>query len=236
MLSFAICDDNESIRTKFVSMLKEIFEKNDIDASVVLQTENPQEFYNYLNENHIDVALLDIDLRAALNGLDLAKKIRDINKSINIIFITAHIEYALLAFKVKTFDYLIKPVSFQKLEECILRLTQFTCSDTENFMKIKSGSSTYLIKKSDIIYIEKVSAKSYVYANNQIIETYYTLEEFEKILPNNFHRSHKSYVVNVNKISKIDFFKNEIIFNNSFKCYVGRKYKKSIMDSFEDRL
>lgn len=232
MLKFAICDDSESLRSKFIGMTEKVIEKNNIQAEIVYDTGDPEEFFDYVSKNCVDVVFLDVDLRSVLTGLDLAQKIRDINKSVNIIFVTAHMEYVLLAFKVKTFDYLIKPVSQAKLEECIVRLAQFTCTDTADMIKIKSGPSTYLVKKNDIVYIEKVGSKSFVYTVNEIIETYSTLEDFERILPDNFHRSHKSYVVNVHKISKVDAIKNEVIFNNSYKCYIGRKYRKSILEYF----
>ncbi len=230
MLKFAVCDDNSSLRSKFVSMLQKVLEKNNIEGQVVFDTGDPEYFFEYISKNHVDVVLLDIDLRSMMSGLDLAKKIREVNKSVSIIFITAHIEYVLMAFKVKTFDYLVKPISQNKLEECILRLSQFTCSDSVNFVKVKSGPSTHLIKKNDIIYIEKVNSKSFIYTTNEIIETYSTLDELERILPGNFIRSHKSYIINIGKVTKIDAITNEVIFNNSFKCYVGRKYKKMLMD------
>ncbi len=230
MLKFAVCDDNCCLRSKFVSMLQKTMEKYNIEGQVVFDTGDPEQFYDYISKNHVDVVLLDIDLRSMMSGLDLAKKIREINKSVSIIFVTAHIEYVLMAFKVRTFDYLVKPISQHKLEECILRLSQFACSDSVNFVRIKSGPSTYLIKKNDIIYIEKVNSKSFIYTANEIIETYSTLDELERILPGNFIRSHKSYIINIGKVSKIDAITNEIIFYNSYKCYIGRKYKKVIMD------
>lgn len=233
MLKFVICEDSTSMREKYKNMLECIFEKNNIDAEVAFETDNPEQLYIYFTKNHVDVALLDIDLKAQMTGLDLAKKIREINKSASIVFITAHIEYALLAFKVNTFDYLIKPVSPQKLEECILRLAQFANTDPGNYIKLRSGTSTYLVKLNDIIYIEKVISKSFIYTVNEIIETYYTLEDLEKYLPSNFFRSHRSYIVNINKISKFDSVKNELVFVNSSKCYVGRKYRKEVLKLLE---
>ncbi len=234
MFKIAICDDSDSIRTKFISMLEHVMEKNNIDGEVIFDTGDPEKFYNYVSKNHVDVILLDIDLKSMISGLDLAKKIREINKSINIIFVSAHLEYVFLSFKVKTFDYLVKPVSSEKLEECIIRLTNYTSSDTINFIKIKSGSLTHLIKKSDIVYVEKANSKSYVYTLNEIIETNNSLDDFKKILPDNFCRCHKSYIVNLSKISRIDSITNDVIFNNSFKCQMGRKYRKSFLDALEE--
>lgn len=234
MLKIAICDDNNAFRSKLSGMIYDILEKNDIEGEVFCEAETPEELYKYVCKNYVDVIFLDMDLSTSSTGLDLAKDIREINKTVNIVFITAHIEYSLLAFKVNTFDYLIKPITAEKLEECILRLIEFISSENINLLKVKSGSSTVLIKKKDIIYIEKINSKSYIYTANQIIETYHSLEDLEKKLPKNFQRSHKSYIVNINKILRIDSLNNEIIFSNSFKSYIGRKYKQSILKIFEE--
>jgi len=230
MLKFAICDDSNSSRSKCINMLHKIFDNNNVEGDIVFETSDPEKFLDYLIRNHIDVALIDIELKADLSGIDIAKKIREFNKAIYIVFITAHIEYALLAFKVKTFDYLIKPVSYEKIEECILRLVQYNYTESLDSVKIKCGSSTYMINKNDIVYIEKVNSKCYVYTVNEIIETYSTLEDLEISLPSNFQRSHKSYIVNINKISRVNTVANEVIFNNSFKCYLGRKFKKKLLE------
>lgn len=233
MLKIAICDDNLSMRTKFADMLYKLLEKNHIDGEIKFATDNPDDFYNYIVSNPVDVVLLDVDLRSEMTGIDLAKKIRGFNTSLKIIFITAHIEYMMLSFKVNTFDYLVKPVSPEKLEECLIRLTQFTYTDNDNFIKIKSGPITHMVNKNDIIYIEKSHPKSNIYTNNEVIESNYTLEEFQNILPKNFLRCHKSYVVNIKKISEINTIKNEITFYNLSTCCLGRKYKKQLLDNLK---
>jgi len=231
MLKIAICDDNNSIRTKLISMINMIMEQNNIKGEVVFDSDDSDAFYQYVLHNHVDVVFLDIELKMQ-SGIDLAKKIRNINKSINIIFSTAHIEYVLLAYKFKTFDYLVKPLSYEKLEECLLRLVQYISLDSLDSMKIKSGSTTYVIMKNDIIFVEKAKSKSHLFTPDEMIETTMNLEDFEKVLPNNFIRAHKSYIVNINKIVKVDYILNEITMSNSYKCYLGRKFKKHFCDIF----
>lgn len=234
MLKVAICEDSSNTRTNLIDMLYKIFEKNGINGEIVFNTNDPNKFYNYIIKNHIDLAFLDIELHSELNGIELAKKIRNVNKSIHFIFITAHIEFIFMAFKVTTFDYILKPVSFEKLEECMIRLTQYIPSNTPNQIKIKSGNSIYLVNKNDIVYIEKVYAKSFVYTTNEIIETYTTLEEFEKSLSVGFVRCHKSFIINIKRITKVNLAKNEVILNNSFKCHIGRKYRNNLLEVLKE--
>ncbi|MGE5328334.1 MAG: LytR/AlgR family response regulator transcription factor [Deltaproteobacteria bacterium] len=230
MLKIAICDDNNSIRTKLISMVNLIMEQNNIKGEVVFDSDDADAFYKYVLQNHVDVIFLDIELKSMQSGIDLAKKIRETNKSINIIFSTAHMEYVLLAYKFKTFDYLVKPLSYEKLEECLLRLVKYISSDSLDSIKIKSGSTTYMVIKSEIIFIEKAKSKTHLYTANEMIETSMNLEDFENLLPSNFVRAHKSYIVNINKVLKVDYVLNEIDLVNSYKGYIGRKFKKKFQD------
>lgn len=122
MLKFAICDDNTRILTKFSEMLENIFTKNNFDASVLFTTDNTKDMLNYISNNKIDVIILDINMNSGKSGLDLAEAIRKINKDAYIIFSTGHLEYAMVAYKYKTFDYLAKPITYDRLEETIIRL------------------------------------------------------------------------------------------------------------------
>ena len=122
MLNFVLCDDNQNILNKFSKMLDVIFVNNELDAKVSLATQNPEDVLKYVKNDSVDVLILDIDLKSDLSGIDIANKVRAINKKVYIIFATAHLEYLILAYKYKTFDYLPKPISIENLEATVLRL------------------------------------------------------------------------------------------------------------------
>ena len=122
MLNFVICDDNLNILDKFSSILENIFIKHNYDAEIGLKTSNIDELLKYIDENKTDVLILDINLKSDKSGLEVAAKVREKNKNTYIIFTTAHLEYAMMAYKFKTFDYLAKPVTYDRLEETVVRL------------------------------------------------------------------------------------------------------------------
>ena len=122
MLNFVLCDDNINILNRFSKMLNLIFTNNELDGRIVLATQNPDDIITYVNNNPVDVLILDINLKSQTSGIDIANKIRKINKKIYIIFATGHLEYLILAYKCKTFDYLPKPISMENLETTVLRL------------------------------------------------------------------------------------------------------------------
>ena len=112
MIKFALCDDNSLLLSKLKEMLEIIFFKNNLDANVVFSTNTASKLINFISQNEVDVLFLDIDLNSKSNGIDIAKRIRENNKFMYIIFITGHFEYIISAFECKTFDFIQKPFSF----------------------------------------------------------------------------------------------------------------------------
>ena len=122
MLNFVLCDDNLNIIKKLKEMLEIIFLKNNIDAAITLVTDDPNKVLEFEQKNDVDVLILDINLNDKMSGLDLAKQIRKNNKNVYIIFSTGHLEYSLIAYTVKTFDYLPKQITLERLEIYIINL------------------------------------------------------------------------------------------------------------------
>ena len=125
MLNFVICDDNVNILDRLEKMLESIFTKNNFEAVVSFKSDNTDDILDYLDNNRADVLLLDINLKSNKSGLDLAEQIRKKNKNSYFIFTTGHLEYAMVAYKYKTFDYLAKPITLERLEITLNRLFNF---------------------------------------------------------------------------------------------------------------
>ncbi|WP_144510265.1 response regulator [Bacillus sp. FJAT-22090] len=84
---------------------------------------HPDQVLSDLATKKIDVAFLDVEM-GEMNGLDLAELILSIQPSVHIVFVTAHMEYAVQAFEINSIDYLLKPVTTKRLQKTINRLTE----------------------------------------------------------------------------------------------------------------
>lgn len=228
MLNFVLCDDNKNILDKLSQMLENIFLQNDYNAKITYTCDNAADLFDYLNENNIDVLFLDINLKNKLTGLDIAEQIRKKNKNIYIIFITCHLEYALVAYKYKTFDYIPKPFVSERLELTISRLFEDIKSSVSNFIKV--GNSQMLIRENDVLYIKKDNMKLTYHTQFQDYSSYIAFNKIEKTLPRNFVRCHKSYIVNINCINYIDNIRNCICLSNNDVCPIGPKYKNNLLE------
>lgn len=232
MVNFVICDDNFNVLKRLEKMLESSFINKGLEAQVALSTTDPNMVLNYLNSNLVNVAILDIDLKSKISGLDLAKLIRKQDKNIYIIFTTAHLEYGLLAYKYKTFDYLSKPVTEERLADTIDRLIEDMYGDESKFIKLDNNKT--IIKQDGIQYIQKDGMKVIFHTDTRDYETYSSFKKIMSQLPSQFVQCHKSYIVNTKKITDVDITNNSICLDNNenIKCYIGPKYKNQFMEVF----
>jgi len=228
MLTFVICDDNPSVLDRLSKMLESIFITHNIEATISLQTSSASEVLSYIHVNKVDVLILDIQLKSSINGCDIADIVRKKNKNIYIIFTTAHLEYALIAYKYKTFDYLPKPVVEEKLTETILRLIDDMQHLPSKFLRLNNNKT--IINQNEVNYIKRNGMKLVFCTKNRDYEIYSSFNKIKPCLPGNFVRCHKSFIVNINNIKDVKFSKNTIVFNNNFQCSIGAKYKNNFME------
>ena len=231
MLNFVLCDDNLNIVKKLKEMLEILFVKNDIDAKIGFYTDSPEKVLEYEKENIVDILVLDINLNSNISGIDLAKTIRKRNKKVYVIFSTGHLEYSLVAYSVKTFDYLPKPITIERLEVTLKRLLEdLNNSSSNNFIKLNNKT---ILNEQEINYIKKDGMKLIFCTGAGTYETYSSFNKIENLLPDNFVRCHKSYIANTNTIQNININNNKIIFNNDLSCDIGPKYKNNLMEVFK---
>lgn len=232
MLSFVVCDDNQAILDRLVKMLESLFIKHHIDAEVSFASIDAESTLQYAKNNIVNALFLDIDLKSNISGLDLAEKIRKINKQVYIVFTSAHLEYILMAYKYKTFDFIPKPITVERLDDTILRMIDDINPNNKNSHFIRINNKNTIIDENSINFIKKDGMKLIFYTNNRTYETYSSFNKISEELPSNFVRCHKSYIANINKITNVSSNNNTILFdnNNELKCFIGPKYKNKIME------
>lgn len=193
--------------------------------------ESPFDAINYLQKNTVDLIFVDINM-PDLNGLDFVKSLNDPPK---IIFTTAYSEYALEGFKVDALDYLLKPIDYATFLKASNKAkswfsiqekqTPEQIKSNDDFLFIKSEYKIIRIKLEDIKYIEGMREYIRIHlANDKPIMTLLSMKAMEAQLANkSFMRVHRSYIVNLNKISTIE--RNRIVFDKVY-IPVSDQYKE----------
>ncbi|MEI3355916.1 MAG: LytTR family DNA-binding domain-containing protein [Clostridia bacterium] len=228
MVNFALCDDNINILDRLEKMLENIFTKNNFDAHVTFKSTNSTDMIDFISKNKVDVVLLDINLKSNKSGLELAKAIRNMHRNTYIIFTTGHLEYAMVAYKFRTFDYLAKPITYDRLEDTIIRLFEDINTAPKRYIKIDNKNT--LVDAAEVIYIKRDGMKLVFHTANRDYETYSSFNKFQDKLPKNYMRCHKSYVANISQIRDVEPVSGVITFNDGSTCDIGPKYKSELLE------
>ena len=144
-----------------------------------------------------------------MNGMVLAKLISKFEKKPKIIFITAYAEYAVEAFSVEAFDYILKPYSedriIKTLDSLIVKNEVGNSKEGKNINRLTlwKGEKMYVISIDEISIFEACERETKVYAKREIYFSKQKISYLETELPDIFFRTHRSYIVNMNKIKEI---------------------------------
>lgn len=202
--------------------------------------DNPVDALKYLKDNEVDVVFLDINM-PELDGMSLGKIISKINEEIKIVFITAYRDYAAEAFEIKAFDYILKPYSDDRIKEVLENLTKEkereNSKDINRINKITGllDNKMFVISLDDIYYIEVDEKESLIYTKDAVYTSKVKISKFEEILPKEkFYRTHRSYIVNLDKIIEVEPWFNSTfvlkIADLKFKVPVSRNKVKEFKE------
>lgn len=230
-INIAICDD-EKVQV-------ELLEKYvDSWAKIKNRRVNIERFYSgdafqfhWSMDKGYDVLLLDIEM-PGIDGVKLAKKIREEDEGINIIFITAITDYIGEGYNVSAINYLIKPIKEKKLYECLDRAVD-KISKEEKYILLEVDKEVIRIKERDILSIESFSHYIEVNTLHGKYTTRKNIGAMEKELDEDaFVRCHRSYIVSNLHIKRIG--KEEIELDNGNMIPVSRRrYSKINMKFIE---
>ncbi|HEY4532811.1 MAG TPA: LytTR family DNA-binding domain-containing protein [Fusobacterium sp.] len=185
-------------------------------AELLQEFGDPLDAFDYLQEHatEVDTLFLDIDM-PELNGLNLGKIIRKLNPGMKIVFVTAYREYAVDAFEIQAFDYLLKPYSESRIEKLLSRLS-VEKKQVSNKISISVGEKIMVLNLEDIVVVEADKKETRVYTSKECYLTKMKISEWEEQLPETqFYRCHRSYLVNLGKVREIEPW-----FNNSYMIHM----------------
>jgi DNA-binding LytR/AlgR family response regulator len=153
-----------------------------------------------------DVVFLDVEM-PGLTGMEAARLILDRNERPAVVFVTAHERYAVDAFAVEAFDYLVKPVEPERLARIVDRLKQASRRQgtaVEKIGVVSAGGAKTLLDYDAIYWIAADGDYSRVHTFDRSYLATSPLRELEELLPSNrFTRIHRSHLVNLTKVASV---------------------------------
>ena len=218
-------------------------------VKIVGECANGREVLAFLKSHpNVDILFLDIEM-PIMNGLECAEKILAMDLPLKIVFATGYSQFALQAFELEAFDYILKPYSEQRIRRIIERLEDSLTLRRQHMVpgEVTASSQKIAIQTKDktlmispaqeivLISTEK-SDRSLFYTTNGIVESRMTLRDIESLLtPLGFFRTHKGYIVNLSMIHEIEPQDNGTLLltrtrYEKQKIPVSRHYNKAFTD------
>ncbi|MBC1543111.1 response regulator transcription factor [Listeria cossartiae] len=239
-MNIFILEDDLNQRQRIEKIINQIISSNKFKCKKLFITGKPDELIKKITEigNH-QIYFLDIEIKNyEKKGLEVAQIIRQKDPYGTIVFITTHSEFAPLTFsyKVSALDFIAKDqndVDFSnRITSCLNFVEENQVKEiaTDVFI-FESNNKQFQIPFSEILYFETSTQPHRVFlvTKKQRIEFYSNLATIEK-LDDRLYKSHKSFVVNLANISKLDKSSNILHFDNGESCFVSRRKLKNIIE------
>ncbi len=198
---------------------------------LVLSTGNPLDFINFTMHNEVDLIFLDIEM-PELNGMEI---LRSMIKAPKVILTTAYSEYALESYDYGVIDYLLKPVKFERFLKAIhkvsaSKIAQSKKSDESEELQIKHDGMPVNISLQSILYIQSFGNYLRIFTDSRMYLISETLVSITMLLSDNFQRTHKSYIINLDRVTKAT--KTHLLIDNN-KVPVSAMYKVIVFEKLQ---
>ena len=206
------------------------------DVSILARCTSATDAFNIISRENVQLIFLDINM-PEISGISFAKSI---NKNIQIIFTTAYREYALEGFNLHAVDYLLKPISFERLLDAINNYrknhaekeTIIIPEKESEFIFIKIDRQMVKIDFNELLFIESYSDYLKIHLLTDTKITRETITAIEEKLPKSkFIRTHRSFIIS---IDKIESYTNEQLVIQQKSIPISRSFKEQVLEKLAE--
>lgn len=177
-----------------------------------------------------DVVFMDVDM-PKLNGFEAAKKLREVDSEVVLIFVTMLAKYAIRGYEFDAYDYILKPIVYGSLKIKIGKVLKERKKVGNRDIVLPVGNGFLRIDAFSLDYIE-ISGHNIIYHTNEgNYETYGSLAVIEKVLPKNlFCRCNRCFLVNLRSVFKIE---GDYVVIGENRLFIGRTRKKEFLKAMQ---
>lgn len=201
MINIAIVEDNKGDSERLESFLA-LYSKETGVRFNIKKFPDPVPFLRTYRSDY-DLIFLDIQM-PNMNGMDAAKEIREIDKTVLIVFITCLGQCAIEGYQVEALDFVVKPIEYDEFKLKIERALCRIHKEERKSVIIKQRASELKIAQSDIIYVESMHHRTFFHTANETYKVTMPLSKVEKLLePDSFARCNNCYLVNLKYVTGV---------------------------------
>lgn len=226
-LKIGVCDDVLADRQRLISLIKveyPHFQCVDYKSAEML-------LWDFENSTHFDILFLDIFMEG-MSGIEVAKQIRILDPNLLLIFVSSSNDFYRESYDLYAFNYLIKPLTADKLTEVLQHATQYLNKNTGQFIRFSFNNNFYKVRCSELLYISSDKhIVNFHTINGEVLKSYGKLDNFITQLSSEvFVRCHQSYIVNLNHVTGMTTA--EFLFSET-TVPISRKYLSNAREKYQ---
>lgn len=230
-MRIAVCDDDEWE----VSRIRELITEYQISRRVPIDDSyfmNSTDFLCGLRGGEYDLILLDV-LMPGVGGIQAAQELRELDRNVRLIFVSASPKFAVESYRVGAYYYLLKPIDADAFFDLLDQIAGELSAQTEQGFILRSRDGVVRVDFSKLVYVEVVNKTLFFHlADGSVLETSAALADFEEMLLSKpeFLKTHRSYLVNRNYIKALDA--GCVRMKNGHSVPVSRKRRSLVQDAY----
>lgn len=228
-MNIAIVEDQQADRQLLLEMINRYCKSHRV-LYQIYQFENGESF---LQENQFfDLVILDIYMNG-MDGMQTAERLRKKNPDSLLVFSTTSDQFAVKSYRVRAFDYLVKPYTYEEFRE-VMALCDKALKKNSHYIQVKEGRYLVKILLNEIIYTDYFNHYIQIHTKKRMIRTYISFQDFSAMLLTfpQFMFCYRNCIVNMDEVAKID--ERDFVMKNGERVPIAQKKQMEIKQRFAD--
>lgn len=230
MIHIAICDDEKEFVAHLMGLLNQYAAETGVEIKITAYYDGMELIEKY--DTTLALIFLDIQMRL-VNGLQTAKRIRQMDEKVGIIFLTTLTQYGLEGYKYQAANYIIKPMKYVRLKAEMDQWLKRHRNDDSPSIAITNDTGKYKVFLKSLRYVETFNRNLLLHTEQENIICYKSMKEMEQeLLGKGFIRCHTSYIVNLFYVKGVNKLEIELITGEIIP--ISQPKRKSFMEKLAE--
>ncbi|MGO2082236.1 LytR/AlgR family response regulator transcription factor [Vagococcus sp.] len=230
-MNIAIVEDNLEERERLKRCFERYQKEQNVAIHLSLFTDGLEIVDQYSGQ--FDVIYFDVEM-PIMDGMTAAKKIRDVDSDVLIVFITNYVQWAIEGYSVHATDFLLKPITYFNFFEHFKKIVPKLTSTPSNTLTLKVNNGLRKIRLDDLVYVESEGHYLHFHTLQNSFTLLDSMKNMEKRLQeHHFFRCNNCYLVNLKYVKAID---KNIVFIDKYELVISRPRKKEFLQALTNYL